>query len=388
MYDFIVVGARCAGASVANFLGKYGYSVLLIDKYTQPGPTLSTHIIGETDVYDRLNVREKIESAGAPPLTRIRVDLEGHVFESDIMVTSRALGLRRELLDRFLYEATTVYPNVKRILRTKVRSVFRENEKVTGVICRDSDGKIAKYDARVVIGADGLNSVIAKEVEAETLMKTNENHHAVYYAYFSGVTPLPLPTFEWYWNDEDVILCNPIDQGMHCIAVMIPKKQTFRWKSNVKESFIDRIKRICTLAPRLLDSKVVGKVRGIGTLESYIKKPYGNGWVLVGDASAHLHPITGVGIDNAVCSAEYLADQLHTYMQGKKSWTEAMNEYETLRDERIRPQYEASLHTLSYAGIRLSEEARDSLGMLCTFPSLIKEAGLRSSEVIKLLSTN
>jgi flavin-dependent dehydrogenase len=388
MYDFIVVGARCAGASVANFLGKYGYSVLLIDKYTQPGPTLSTHIIGETDVYDRLNVREKIESAGAPPLTRIRVDLEGNVFESDIMVTSRALGLRRELLDRFLYEAAIVYPNVKSMLRTNVRSVFRENGRVTGVICRDSDGKIAKYDARVVIGADGLNSVIAKEVEAETLMKTNENHHAVYYAYLSGVTPLPLPTFEWYWDDEDVILCNPIDQGMHCIAVMIPENQTFRWKNNVTGNFIDRIKRIRTLAPRLFDAKVIGKVRGIGTLESYIRKPYGNGWVLVGDASAHLHPITGVGIDNAVCSAEYLADQLHAYVQGKKGWTEAMNEYVTLRDERIRPQYEASLRTLSYTEIQLSEEARDSLGMFCTFPSLVKEAGLRSSEVIKLLSTN
>lgn len=386
LYDFIVVGARCAGASLANFLGQYGYSVLLIDKYAEPGPTLSTHIVGETNVYDRLGVRKKMESAGAPFLTRFRVDLEGNVFESDMVVTSRALGLRRELLDHFLYEAALAHSSVKVMLRTKVRSVIWNNGKVTGVVCHHDDGHIKEYYGKVVIGADGRKSIVGKSVKAKKLRQTKESHHAIFYAYLKDVSPLPIPTFEWYWDKEEIILCNPIDQGIFCIAIMIPKEQSSNWMDDVQHSFMERIKKIKTLAPRLKEAQIISRIRGVADLESYLKKPYGDGWALVGDAGAHLHPITGVGIDNAVCSAEYLAEQLHQYMCGIKSWDMAMNEYERLRNERLEPQYFGLIRTLSYTKATVSEEAKESLGLLCTFPSLVKNLGMRSTEVINLIN--
>lgn len=388
MYDFIVVGARCAGASLGAFLGRYGYRVLLIDKFAEPGPTLSNHIIGEIDVYERLGVREKMESVGAPPLTRVRVDLEGHVFESDIRVTTRALGIRREYLDRFLLDEAVSYPNVSCLFRTKVSSVIYDEGKVTGVVCQMENGESREFYANVVIGADGRNSVIAKNVETSAIRSIKQELHAVYYGYLSNVTPLPIPTFEWYWNDEDIVLCNPIDDGLHCFAVMVPNHEALSWKDKVAENFMARIDRIKTLASRVQKSRIVGQIKGITNFESYVKKAYGNGWVLVGDAGVNLHPITGVGIDNAVCCAEYLAQELHSYMLERKSWTSAMDEYVRLRDERIQPQYEASLRTLSYTRMSLTESDHDSLGLLCTFPSLVKTLALKSADVLQLLNKN
>jgi flavin-dependent dehydrogenase len=386
MYDVIVVGARCAGASLANFLGQYGYRVLLIDKFRYPGPTLSTHIVGETDVYDRLGIKEEMEAAGAPPLIRMRIDLEGTVFESDMYVTPRAISLRRELLDQLLFDSAVRHPHVKPLLQAKVLSVIERNGTIVGVTTESADGTVSDHYARVVIGADGRNSTISQCVQAPILRCTAEHHLGIYYAYLSCVDPLPIPAVEWYWSEDDVILCNPIDQSMHCIAIMAPDEKLQDWKPNLAEAFRSRLLRMKTLAPRLRGMQFAGKVRGIEHVTSFIKQPYGEGWALVGDAAAHLHPITGSGIDNAVCMSEHLAMKLHAFFAGEISWSQAMQEYARLRDERIIPQFEASLRTLSLAKCKLSEEAMEGLRMLSTFPSFVKKLGARSQDIISSLS--
>ncbi|GAA4726534.1 NAD(P)/FAD-dependent oxidoreductase [Brevibacillus fulvus] len=384
MYDVIVVGARCAGASLAIFLGQKGYRVLLLDKFSAPGPTLSTHIIGETEVYEQLQVRKSMESAGAPPMTRFRVDLAGHVFESDIITTPRAISLRRELLDRILLDEAVRLPTVEVALNCRVVSVLSSQNKVTGVHCQQADGTFRSIFGRVVIGADGRNSRIAEEVEAETTFYTEQNHHSVYFAYLSGMIPLPTPTVEWYWHGDSVLICNPLDRSLHCVAIMLPQDSTLFAGKEMSEAFLRYLSSVKTLHPRLKDAQVQDRVRGIRRLASFMRKPYGNGWALVGDASAHLHPITGAGIDNAVCCSQYLAGQIEQYFTQKKSWPEAMSDYQKLRDQRIVPQLEASLQTLAKTKQQPSAERLQSLGMLCTFPSLVKQLANQIDSVLSL----
>ncbi|XOK62955.1 NAD(P)/FAD-dependent oxidoreductase [Paenibacillus elgii] len=386
MYDFIIVGARCAGAAIAYFLGKKGYRTLLIDRYTVPGPTLSTHILGETGVYERLGIARKMETSGIPALTRMRIDLEGRLFESDICVTPRALGVRRELLDRWLLDAACGLPEVNAKLSTQVIDLLEGEDGVCGVRCKLPDGSVETYKARAVIGADGRHSSVARRVGAETAMASDERHLGVYYAYVLHADPLPIPAVEWYWSETDIVLCNPIDGGRHCIAVMLPQ-ETFRsWSGDPATKFVERLSRIRTLGPRLRYARLQGSVRGVDTLRSYVRKPFGPGWVLVGDAGAHLHPVSGVGIDNAVCSAEMLAEELDAYMRGERTWTEAMSAYTQRRDERIIPQYEACLKTLARAGQPIPEAHWPTLDVLCTFPGLVKELGGRAERIYTLLT--
>lgn len=385
MYDFIIVGARCAGAALACFLGRRGYKVLLIDKYTTPGPTLSTHIIGETDVYDELGIRQQMETAGAPPITRMRVDLEGSVLEADMVTTPRTLGLRRELFDPLLLAKAVEYSSVRVMLATRVSDLLIHNRQVQGVTCRDKQGRIGKYWAKAVIGADGRDSLIAKLVRAEVTHRSASHHLDVVYAYLAEVDPLPQPAVEWYWHEDTVTICNPIDRGLHCIAVMLPSERLAAWKGALEECYLTQLAQLKNLRPRLQRAQISGKIRGVRNLVSYIRKPYGRGWALVGDAGAHLHPVAGVGIDNAVCSAGYLAEELDGYMTGKKSWQQAMKSYQQRRDERIVPQYEASLRTLARTRQDVPAESLASLKMLCTFPSLVKALAIHSNSILSHL---
>lgn len=386
MYDFIIVGARCAGASLAIFLGRLGYSILLTDKYSSPGPTTSTHIIGEVDIYERLGINKKMESVGAPPLTRVKVDLEGNVFESDMFVTKRALGLRREYLDHFLLEEAKQISTIDVLLESRVLDLLKRDNKVIGIRCKSKNGTISKKYAKVTVGADGRYSSVARNVNALATKKTSEKHLSVYYSYIENIQPLLIPTLEWYWHKNNVVICNPIDKNLHCVAIMASSEEKDSLKLSKPENFIEYLSQLRTLAPRLKNPHIHGRIKGIDHLTSHINHPYGDGWVLAGDASAHLHPISGVGIDNAICTAEELSIQLHDYMQGNKDWTDAMKGYTQYRDERIVPQFEASLRTLSLAAEQAPMENIEYLKMFCTFPSYLKKVAMESQQIINFIN--
>ncbi|WP_025680075.1 NAD(P)/FAD-dependent oxidoreductase [Paenibacillus massiliensis] len=387
MYEAIIVGARVAGAAVALLLARKGHRVLLLDKYTEPGPVLSSHIIGEIDIYERLGISGLMNHSGIPPMTRMRVDLEGRILESDILVTPRSLCIRRELLDRWLLDEAVSHPLVTFRPRTKVIGpVMDKAGAVTGVNVENDAGRREVAHGRVVIGADGRQSTLASALKPLTRFLSDEHHPGVYYGYLSGVTPLPIPAVEWYWSGRDIILCSPMDEGRHCIALMTHDAIFRSGEGSPSERFMSRLGSIRTLAPRLKDAALSAQVRGAAHLPSYVRQAYGPGWALVGDAGAHLHPISGIGIDNAVCTAEMLAEELHLYFQEEKTWLEAMTDYESRRDERIVPQYHACLKTLARTEKSVPLEQLDTMDMLCTFPGLVHELATRGKDVYNILT--
>ena len=74
-YDVVIVGARCAGATLATFLARAGASVLLLDKDRLPSDQiLSTHTIHPPglDVLDEVGVGDAVRAV-APPTHIVRL---------------------------------------------------------------------------------------------------------------------------------------------------------------------------------------------------------------------------------------------------------------------------------------------------------------------------
>lgn len=382
MRDIIIVGARCAGASLASFLGKLGYKVLLLDKYKSPkDPVLSTHILGGEEIYEYLDIKEEIDGCGSPVIKRMKVDFDGHVFESDIIVTSRVIGVRRDVLDTLLLQSAAAHKNIEIKTSSSVVDLIFKDNKAIGVKYKDSQGNLHKEYAGIVVGADGKDSLIANKVSAKTLIESDDLH-SIYYTYVKGLEPTHLPTFEWFWHKQGVTLINPIDSSLHCVALIVPNHTDPKL---IKESFIDILSEIRTLKPRLKAVELTKPIRGLKKVRNFIKNTYGNGWVLLGDAANHLHPISGVGIDNAVGLAHILSIELDHYFKRKKSWTDAMEDYQLYRDKQVIPQYKNSLSTLDFTQHELDDHTRFYSSMLCTFPSLIKNLCLNSEVVINKL---
>jgi len=165
MHDVIVVGARCAGSPLAMLLARRGYRTLLVDRATFPSDTVSTHVIHPPGVsaLRRWGLLDQVVATGCPPVGRYSFDfgpitLAGAPGTTD---SPYAYAPRRQLLDKILVDAAAAAGAEVRE-GFGVEEVLVEDGVVTGI--RGGNGQVER--ARVVIGADGRNSVVAKAVRA------------------------------------------------------------------------------------------------------------------------------------------------------------------------------------------------------------------------------
>ena len=170
-YDAIVVGARCAGAPTAMLLARKGYRVLVVDRATFPSDTLSTHVIHAPGVaaLQRWGLLDEVVATGCPPIDTYSFDFgivhhRRHAPAVDGNTTGYAP--RRTVLDKILVDAAAAAGAEVREGFT-VEDVIVEDGAVVGIRGRDAGGASVVERARVVIGADGRNSHVAKVVQPE-----------------------------------------------------------------------------------------------------------------------------------------------------------------------------------------------------------------------------
>jgi flavin-dependent dehydrogenase len=85
---------------------------------------------------------------------------------------------------------------------------------------------------------------------------------------------------------------------------------------------------------------------GSGFLPNFFRKPYGEGWALVGDAGYVKDPITAQGITNSFSHAEMLAEALDESLSGRRGMDEALADYERKRNREVTAMFE---HTCQLA---------------------------------------
>jgi flavin-dependent dehydrogenase len=199
MYDVIVVGARCAGSPTAMLLARKGYRVLLVDRATFPSDlAMSTHFVHQPGVarLKRWGLLEQVIASNCPPTTTCHWDfgpfaLDGAPVPFDGV--AEAYAPRRSVLDNVLVNAA-VQAGAELREGFPVDELVTEGERVTGIRGRTSAGTATLEHARVVIGADGMHSQVARWVGAPEY-NAKPALAAPYFTYWSGVR---LNGFEFY----------------------------------------------------------------------------------------------------------------------------------------------------------------------------------------------
>lgn len=347
MYDVIVVGARCAGSPTAMLLARQGYRVLLLDKATFPSETLSTHMItmaGSAQL-KRWGVLDQIEATNCPPITNIILDLSFELFGSFTLVgfpppLDNGFGAiyapKRILLDRILADAA-VAAGAELRENFLVREILMEGERVIGIRGQSRTGETVKEEARLVVGADGMRSLVARSVGAP-MYATAPAGTCGYYTYWSGV---PIDSLEFYTRPNRTIVAFPTNDQQAAIFVEWTNREFHTFKADLEANFVATLDEIAPdLARRVRGGKREDRFMGTADLPNFFRKPYGPGWALVGDAGLHKDPITAQGITDAFRDAEFLAEAIDTGFSERQSLDEALAGYEQRRNETIMPLYE------------------------------------------------
>jgi len=97
---------------------------------------------------------------------------------------------------------------------------------------------------------------------------------------------------------------------------------------------------------RFREAHMEGKLIGVRSIDNYFRQPYGNGWVLAGDAGYLKDPCTGLGVGDALQQSILLAKSLEEWFHGTP-WEAAMGAFHRKRDDTMLPSYETTVATIS-----------------------------------------
>jgi 2-polyprenyl-6-methoxyphenol hydroxylase-like FAD-dependent oxidoreductase len=341
MYDAIIVGARCAGSSTAMLLARDGFKVLLVDRATFPSDTISTHILWPhgAEMLARWGLLEALAATGLPPICRrMTFDVGPFALRGTIPDANDGLGgfcPRRTVLDSLLVKAAAACGVEVRASFT-VDELLMTGHTVGGVRGHGKGGTAVEERARVIIGADGVNSFVARSVRAPEY-DTRPVAACCYYSYFSDV---PQDDIELYVRDHCAFGGAPTNDGLHLVMVNWPTSDFPGVRADIDGHVWRALEKAPDFAARVREGHREDRWHGTAGVPGYFRKPYGNGWALVGDASYNRDPITAQGISDAFIDAAALTGALGTWLSGDDTFEELMEAHEAARNERVRPMYE------------------------------------------------
>jgi flavin-dependent dehydrogenase len=253
-----------------------------------------------------------------------------------------AYAPRRTVLDKILVDAAA-QAGVEVRERFTVEDVLVEDGTVVGIRGRGDGGQAVVERARVVIGADGRNSRVARTVRPDEY-NAKPVLASVFYTFWSG---LPVDRVHIRLRDDRGIASMPTNDGLTLVLVGFPEEQAPAFKADVEANYLRSIERDPELAEAVRNATREERFAG-GGVPNFIRKPYGPGWALVGDAGYTKDPITAQGISDAFRDAELCATALGEAFDGGRPFEDAMADYHRARDEHALPIYDVTTHLATF----------------------------------------
>lgn len=349
MYDVIVVGARVAGASTALLLARRGLKVLAVDRAEFPSDTLSTHQVQVPGAarLQRWGLLEHVKAAGTPAACRVRFDPGPVVLEGRWPTVDGVNALyspRRTILDKLLVDAARKAGAEVRE-RFAVDEIVFDHGRAAGIRARERGGSEVHERARLVVGADGRHSLVAKAVRAAAY-HVKPALSIAYYTYWTGV---PIVGGEMYARERRMIGAWPTNDGQVVTYVAAPAAEFRAFKSDLERSLLRSLDLAGDLGERVRAGERGERIYGTADLPNRFRVPHGPGWALVGDAGLMMDPIIGQGISDAFRDAELLVDAIAAALDGGRSIDGALADYQRQRDQAALAMYQFTCELASFA---------------------------------------
>lgn len=338
-HEIIIVGAGPAGSITAALLARDGHDVLLLDKHQFPrekicGDAISARVI---DVLQEAGMKGKVESAISRgefnPLTHMRlVSPKGHQMIAPLQKSEN--GFTSYVAPRIYFDVLIQQHAIEsgaEFRQVKVEGPLMDNGRVIGVKVHKNNS-LGKIYARIIVGADGVNSVIAPALRQKA--QHSDNHRALALrAYVEDIEVYPgqvefylyqsiLPGYAWIFptgtSGANIGLGMRLDHYRKSPHNLKAKLDEFLAMPDIKE----RLKQ----GGRLRD--IAAWPLNFGS-QSNLQYSF-DGAILVGDAAGFINPLTGGGIYYSLLSGQLAAQVIHKALNRGNSSLEGLQHYEKL----------------------------------------------------------
>lgn len=322
------MGAGPAGSAVALGLARAGASVLLLDRARFPRDKPCSEYLSPaaTPLLERLHptLVPAIERASPGRLYGMRVvgpdgrSAEGRFSALIGHLAPRPFGFAvpRTVLDTLLVRAATTTGAVIEE-GTLAEELLYDQGAVGGVVVRRAGGVQSQpVRARVVVGADGLRSVVARRLG---LRRRSPPERLAFTAHFTGLADVG-DVGEMHVGHQGYVGLGPIGEGVTTTALVLPVAAARHRAAELRNTatLVNALQQFPGLRGRFADARMVRPVLVTGPFAQWSRRSVapGGGAVLVGDAADFFDPFTGQGLYSALRGAELAVETILTALAG------------------------------------------------------------------------
>lgn len=334
----IVVGGGPAGSSTAYFLAKAGIEVTLLDRARFPRDKVCSEYLSPqaSRILASMNALSDIEATEPARLSGMRVHApNGATIHGEFVAqhgfkgySDKGLAVRRTILDGILLDQAR-RAGVRVEEEVRVTDVSRDSRgRVTGVITAGSNGAPHERTASLVVGADGLRSVIGRRLNL--IRPSRWPRRIALVAHYSGVAGVP-DFGEMHVGRDGYCGVANVGNDLTNVAVVVPVSRAPEIAVDRTEFLESWIAERPQIAERFANATRVTPVRATGPFATSAKRAWVPGAALVGDAAEFYDPFTGEGIYTALRGGELLAGLIADAMPQAGDLVPALREYERAR---------------------------------------------------------
>ncbi|HKY57158.1 MAG TPA: NAD(P)/FAD-dependent oxidoreductase [Aeromicrobium sp.] len=345
-FDAVVIGARCAGSGAAIALGRAGRRVLMIDRAKFPSDTLSTHVNFPSAVAEiqALGALDRVLECDPPKCHQGMVEADGVRCLSPwqpVDGIDYGICVPRIHFDDALVRTAVEDCGVELREKTALVDLIWEKGRVVGALLRGPDGVDYEVRSKLLVGADGRRSTVARLVGSERPYRGSNNNRACAFFYMDD------PKVGTEWRDRLIqlrmgpthALIFPCPDDRVLCLFMGPREDIPRFRADPEAMWQEMLRENPAVAERLGGATNISKLRSTADNPAYFRASSGPGWILAGDAGHFKDPIIGQGMRDAMRFGRLWGEAAAPVIDDPRALDRAMRAVEARRDRECMATY-------------------------------------------------